>query len=30
MWSASMFVTTAITGSRFRNEASDSSASTTM
>lgn len=30
MWSASMFVTTAMTGSRFRNEASDSSASTTM
>ena len=30
MWSASMFVTTASTGIRFRNEASDSSASTTM
>ena len=30
MWSASMFVTTAITGCRCRNEASDSSASTTM
>ena len=27
MWSASMFVTTAITGSRFKNQASDSSAS---
>jgi hypothetical protein len=30
MWSASMLVTTAITGRRCRNEASDSSASTTM
>ena len=30
MWSLSMLVTTAITGIRFRNEASDSSASTTM
>ncbi len=30
MWSASMFVTIAMTGSRCRNEASDSSASTTM
>ena len=30
MWSLSMFVTTATTGIRFRNEASDSSASTTM
>lgn len=30
MWSASMFVTTAMTGSRLRKEASDSSASTTM
>ena len=30
MWSASMFVTTASTGIRFRKEASDSSASTTM
>ena len=30
MWSASMLVTTAITGCRCRNEASDSSASTTM
>ena len=30
MWSASMLVTTESTGSRFRKEASDSSASTTM
>ena len=30
MWSASMFVTTASTGVRYRNDASDSSASTTM
>ena len=30
MWSASMLVTTAMTGCRCRNEASDSSASTTM
>ena len=30
MWSASMLVTTAITGCRCRNDASDSSASTTM
>ncbi len=30
MWSASMLVTTAITGNRFRKDASDSSASTTM
>ena len=30
MWSLSMFVTTATTGIRFRNDASDSSASTTM
>ena len=29
MWSASMFVTTEITGVRYRNEASDSSASAT-
>ena len=30
MWSASILVTTASTGCRYRNEASDSSASTTM
>ena len=30
MWSASMLVTTLIIGFRFRNDASDSSASTTM
>src|SRR5678815_4826525 len=30
MWSASMFVTTASTGARYKNDASDSSASTTM
>ena len=30
MWSASMLVTTASTGCRYRNDASDSSASTTM
>ena len=30
MWSASILVTTAITGSSLRKEASDSSASTTM